>query len=77
MRYYLWFALIVGGFQLTADIFLLNVLEIFHGWKIHDYLEYMQYRFAQREQRWKGMADDLDECIEESRRTIDNMCFSS
>merc|ERR1711990_1129473 len=36
-----------------------------------------RYRFLQRETRWKGLEDSLDECIEEGMRTIDQMCFSS
>merc|ERR1711871_788986 len=47
------------------------------GWKIHDYLVYTRYRYLQRETRWKGLEDSLDECIEEGARTLDQMCFSS
>ena len=54
-----------------------QVLELFHGWKIYDYLIYTRYRFLQRETRWKGLEDSLDECIDESVRTLDQMCFSS
>ena len=54
-----------------------GVLELFHGWKIYDYLIYTRYRFLQRETRWKGLEDSLDECIDESVRTLDQMCFSS
>jgi len=77
MEYYLWFALIISVFQLASDMFQLNVLEMFHNWTIFDYLVYTRYRFLQREARWKGMEEKLDECIEESLRTLDQMCFSS
>ena len=77
MAYYLLFALIIIGFQLCADTFLHNVMELTHGWKIYDYLVYSRYRFLQRETRWKGMEDSLDECIDEGLRTLDQMCFSS
>ena len=77
IEFYLWFALVVFGFQLAADMFLHNVLELVHGWKIHDYLVYVRYRFLQRETRWKGMEEKLDECIDESMRSLDQMCFSS
>ena len=53
MEYYLWFALIIVFFQLCVDIFVHGVLELFHGWKIYDYLVYTRYRFLQRETRWK------------------------
>ena len=60
-----------------ADIFIHGCNELYHGWKIYDYLIYTRYRFLQRETRWKGLEDSLDECIDESMRTIDQMCFSS
>jgi len=77
MEFYMWFALVIMVFQLAADIFIHNVQELFHGWKVYDYLVYTRYRFLQRETRWKGLEDSLDECIEEGMRTIDQMCFSS
>ena len=30
-----------------------------------------------RAHRWKGMEDTLDECIDDTMRTLDQMCFSS
>jgi len=77
MLYYLLFALLIVPFQLTADILIHSCQELFHGWKIYDYLIYTRYRFLQRETRWKGLEDSLDECIDESMRTMDQMCFSS
>ena len=63
--------------RVPSQVFTLSVLELFHGWKIYDYLIYTRYRFLQRETRWKGLEDSLDECIDESVRTLDQMCFSS
>eukprot|EP00941_MAST-03F_sp_MAST-3F-sp1_P005185 g5185.t1 len=77
MNYYMYFSVIIIFFQLAADIFILNSLELFHGWKLYDYMVYSRYRFLQREKRWKGLEDSLDECIEEGMRTLDQMCFSS
>lgn len=34
---------------------------------------YTRYRFLQRETRWKGLEDSLDECIDESMRTLDQV----
>lgn len=34
---------------------------------------YTRYRFLQRETRWKGLEDSLDECIDESVRTLDQV----
>ncbi|CAM9981241.1 unnamed protein product [Heterosigma akashiwo] len=47
MMYYLYFALIIIFFQLCADVFILGTLELYHGWKIYDYLVYTRYRFLQ------------------------------
>ena len=77
MFYYLLFALVLPFFQIVADVFLHSVLELYHGWKIYDYLVYTRYRFLQRETIWKGLEDSLDECIDEAMRTMDQMCFSS
>lgn len=38
MEYYLSFSIIIIFFQLCVDIFIHGVLELFHGWKIYDYL---------------------------------------
>ena len=76
MRNYFNFAYVVIPFQFVADVFIHSSLELYHGWKIYDYLIYTRYRFLQRETRWKGMEDSLDECIDESVRTLDQMCFS-
>merc|ERR1711871_1666749 len=77
MQYYIVFSIVIIPFQYISDILCLQVLELTHGWKIYDYLVYTRYRFLQRETRWKGLEDSLDECIEEGMRTLDQMCFSS
>ena len=77
LAFYMIFACVIIPFQYVSDIFCLQVLELTHGWKIYDYLVYTRYRFLQRETRWKGFEDSLDECIEEGMRTLDQMCFSS
>jgi len=78
MEYYVLFAVAIIPFQIFADVLLHNSLELLHGWKTLDYLEYCRVRFYQREVWWKGFeSNTLDECIEESLRSIDQMCFSS
>ena len=77
MRFYLWFAIVIAPFQMISDVLVMNVQELFHGWKLYDYLIYARYRYTQRESRWKGFETNLDECIEEGMRTVDQMCFSS
>jgi hypothetical protein len=78
MEYYLLFALVIIPFQILADIFMQHSLELLHGWKTYDYLQFCRVRFLQREMWWKGLeTNTLDECIEESLRSVDQMCFSS
>jgi len=77
MEYYLLFALVIIPFQIIADVLIHGSQELFHGWKLYDYMMYSRYRFVHRELKWKGMEDTLDECIDENLRSIDQMCFSS
>ncbi|KAL3798696.1 hypothetical protein HJC23_004447 [Cyclotella cryptica] len=78
MEYYVLFAIAIIPFQIIVDVLLHNSLELLHGWKILDYLEYCRVRFFQREVSWKGLENNaMDECIEESLRSIDHVCFSS
>jgi hypothetical protein len=78
MEYYLLFALAIIPFQIMADVMLHNSLELLHGWRTLDYLEYCRVRFYQREAWWKGFENtSMDECIEQSLRSIDQLCFSS
>jgi len=49
MEHYAIFALLIIPFQIAADVYLHGAIELFHGWKIHDYLVYTRYRFLQRE----------------------------
>jgi hypothetical protein len=77
MLIYLVFQIFLIGFQPFVDILIHAHLELYHGWKLYEYLVYSRYRFLQRETRWKGMESSLDECIEEGMRKLDQMCFSS
>ncbi|RHY92009.1 hypothetical protein DYB35_001665 [Aphanomyces astaci] len=77
MEYYFFYFTLLIPFRLLADVFILHVIELFRGWKLYDYFVYCRYRFIQREHRWKGMEHNLDECIEQGVRHLDQMCFSS
>jgi len=77
MKIYMYFQVVLLPFQTICDVLNIMAMEVFHGWKIYEYLVYSRYRFIQRETRWKGMEDSLDECIDEGLRQVDQMCFSS
>ena len=77
MFIYLIYQIFLITFQPIVDILIHSHLELYHGWKVYEYLVYSRYRFLQRETRWKGMEASLDECIDEGMRRLDQMCFSS
>ena len=52
MSYYIVFQLVMTFFQIFTDVLILNVLELFHGWRLVDYFEYCNYRFVNRPARW-------------------------
>ena len=74
---YLLFALVIIPFQIVMDIFIFNTQELFHGWKVYEYMKYARYRFDNRTARWKGLERSYDESIDYSLRSVDQMCFSS
>jgi hypothetical protein len=78
LGFYVLFGFTMIPFSLVADMFLLSSQELFHGWKLYDYVSYQKYRFSVREHRWQMTAfDTLDESIAEPLQSIDMMCFSS
>ena len=74
---YLLFAGVIVIFQFIMDVVLFNTQELFHGWKVYEYMKYARYRFNNRSARWKGMELHFDESISAELRTVDQMCFSS
>jgi len=77
LLYYFLFAFVIIPFQIIADMFIHGSLSCMYGWKLYDYIFYANYRFLQRETKWKGFEDSHDECIDESLRSVDQMCFSN
>jgi hypothetical protein len=77
MVIYLVFQVFMCLAEPISDVFNHSQNENFAGWKVYEYLVYSRYRFLQRESRWKGLENSLDECIDEKFRRLDQMCFSS
>ena len=75
MRQYFNFAMVSLPFIFLGDIESFNIQEVLWGWKTYEYLVYCKYRYSQREERWKIHGDDIDECIEEGGRRLDQTCF--
>ena len=74
---YLLFGVVIIPFQIVMDIFIFNIQELYHGWKVYEYMKYARYRFQNRTARWKGLERSYDESIDYSLRSVDQMCFSS
>jgi hypothetical protein len=74
---YLLFSVVIIPFWIVMDIITFNIQELFHGWKVYEYLKYARYRFINRTSRWKGFERVYDESIDPGLRAIDQMCFSS
>ncbi len=75
--YYTIFSVVIIFFTLVMDMFLLNALELIHGWRLYDYVSYQQYRFSVREKRWQLYSTEFDEAISGSLQRVDLLCFSS
>jgi len=75
--YYVLFAITVIPFRLVCDTLVHASQELFHGWKILDYLKYCAHRFRGRSERWRGWESEEDESLREHLRMVDLMCFSS
>ena len=74
---YFLFSIMILPFQLVMDVFLHNCNEYYNGWAIHDFLDYMNYKFKNRNTSWSGFDYLHDNVIEEKNRTLYRMCFSS
>ena len=75
--YYVMFSFVVVPFRVVCDIFVHSSQELFHGWKVLDYLRYCAYRFSKRSERWRGLDREEDLSLCDHLRQIDLMCFSS
>ena len=71
------FAGVIVIFQFIMYVVLFNTQELFHGWKVYEYMKYARYRFNNRSARWKGMELHFGESIFADLRTVDQICFSS
>jgi len=75
--YYVLFAIVIVPTQMCMDVFIQNSQELFHGWKVYEYLRYAQQRFINRSERWKLKEKEQDESIDKNLRACDQLCFST
>jgi len=74
--YYVFFYVVILGFQFMIDAMSINVVELYHGWHVLDYFEYCQYRYRTRSVHWKGRGQSYDETVPPHLRSLDQFCFS-
>lgn len=55
----------------------LNIQEWYHYRAIHDYLDYLAFRYATRKARWKGSEGVVNKQVAPDLRSLDQMCFSA
>jgi hypothetical protein len=77
MYMYLWFQILITIPQFVCDMTMFNSYEAIFNMKVYEYMIYARYRFNKRTRRWVHMEVNLDECIKEEFRKIDQCCFSS
>ena len=64
-------------FQIAIDVIQLNTTEWYQHLTLHDYLDYLNFRFANRKSRWKGNEGFYNAKISEDLKSIDQLCYSS
>ena len=59
-KYFSSYAAILIVPTFIRDIFMHNVVELFHGWKLYDYVKYCKHRYAKLQFRWKARDPNED-----------------
>jgi len=76
LLYYCLFAFYMIPWMSFVDSLVLSSQELLYGWRMHDYLSFQRWRFANRAHRWI-LLSQKDESITVSLQNIDLLCFSS
>jgi hypothetical protein len=76
-QFYWSFQIVMIPATIFCDLFLHNLMELHHGWKIFEYAKYAAHRFERRTCRWKMNDGQIDESLDEISRSMDQSCFSS
>jgi hypothetical protein len=77
LQYYTIFSIVVLFAQFTLDIFILNAMELVHGWNLYDYVSYQRYRYTLRPSRWHMASRVVDASVSSFLQSTDMLCFSS
>ena len=61
----------------VVDIFLFNLEELIYSWKLFEYVQFCNERFANRSRRWVGLDQTINEELPPDLRSMDQMCLST
>lgn len=76
-QYYFLFSLVIIPFQVVVDVFFLNMKEWYVNIPLHDYLDYLKFRFYARKTHWKGYEGFRNVALTKNLQSLDQLCFSS
>jgi hypothetical protein len=74
--YFLLFSAFLVPALWVIDIFLFNLQELLWNWKLFEYIQFCNERFANRTRRWVGLDNTINEELPPDLRALDQMCLS-
>ena len=77
MIFYFAFACITVPTQMLLNLFINNVQELIHGWKLYDYLKDKRKVYVNRSISWISNGPLEEKDLDKSLRTLDRLAFSS
>ena len=76
LLYYCLFAFYMIPWMSIVDSLVLSSQELLYGWRMHDYLSFQRWRFANRANMW-NLLSQKDDSVSRSLQNMDLLCFSS
>lgn len=75
---YFWlFTIVIIPFNVISDYLFQNLIEFYDGTPIHDYYDFIRWRFSTRKYSWALDEVKTNYALNKSSRTIEKLCFSS
>ena len=75
--FFMYFSIFLIPALWVVDIFLFNLNELLWNWKLFEYVQFCNERFANRSRRWVGLDDTINEELPPDLRAMDQMCLST
>ena len=74
--FFMYFSFFLVPALYVVDIFLFNLNELLWNWKLFEYIQFCNERFANRSRRWIGLDNTINEELPPDLRALDQMCLS-